>query len=143
VNAVDEDGLSPLHMAAQYGHAATISLLIGIGGLLNLQNKVGRTVLIAAVQYGHAGTAKLLLDRKADINLADFKVSFSAHASRDAFTKGFRFAFDASCRDALHCALPPSTATPAPSTFSSTTYSPRLPNCSRHPPHIRATGRQR
>jgi ankyrin repeat protein len=75
VNAVDEDGLSPLHMAAQYGHAATISLLIGIGGMLNLQNKVGRTVLIAAVQYGHAGTAKLLLDRKADINLSDFKVS--------------------------------------------------------------------
>ncbi len=48
--------------------------MIGIGGNLNLQNKMGRTVLIAAVQYGHAGTAKLLLDRKADINLGDTKV---------------------------------------------------------------------
>jgi ankyrin repeat protein len=84
VNAVDEDGLSPLHMAAQYGHAATISLLIGIGGMLNLQNKVGRTVLIAAVQYGHAGTAKLLLDRKADINLSDFKASCPCCALYDA-----------------------------------------------------------
>lgn len=63
VNASIKDNVGALHLAAQYGHSACVSLLLTIPGLdLNKQTKSGKTALSFACEFGHIEIVNLLLD---------------------------------------------------------------------------------
>jgi ankyrin repeat protein len=58
-------------LAAENGHAATVTLLLDKGADLNVQDKTGKTALMSAAAKGDAATVALLLDKRADLNLKD------------------------------------------------------------------------
>jgi ankyrin repeat protein len=59
VNAVGRD--SPLRVAAVYGHASTIQLLVQHGADINALNSLGVSALQHACAYGQVGAVKQLL----------------------------------------------------------------------------------
>jgi len=71
VNVSDEDGVTPLHNAAQYGHEGVVKLLIDAAADVNAANKDGVTPLYVASLNGHVEVVKLLINAGADINAAD------------------------------------------------------------------------
>jgi ankyrin repeat protein len=79
VNAVDEKGLSPvglngmtpLGLAAAYGHRNVAEFLLDRGANLDTKDFLGHAPLHMAAEYGSDGVAKLLLDRGADIDARD------------------------------------------------------------------------
>lgn len=68
VNARDELGETPLHMAAVRGFLAISSLLINEGADVNARDNRQLTPLHAAAWTGHEETALLLIEKGADIN---------------------------------------------------------------------------
>lgn len=73
-NICDEDGNTPLHLAAQNGHETVAIVLLKLMANLsvqNLQNKEGKTALHLAAQDGHDRVMEELLKNAADPNLED------------------------------------------------------------------------
>ncbi|XP_037076949.1 ankyrin repeat domain-containing protein 33B-like [Pollicipes pollicipes] len=68
VNLGDNDGNTPLHYAAQAGHAEVVSALLNkFDGIeVDARNKQGITPLIKACVQGKARCAKLLVEKGAD-----------------------------------------------------------------------------
>jgi len=64
----DDNGLMPLHYAAQYGHKAMAELLLSNKADVNAKDNYGQTPLHYAAQYGHKAMAELLLNNKAEVN---------------------------------------------------------------------------
>ena len=66
----DADGWSPLHLAAHYGHAATVDLLLHNNAPVDLRstNAMTNTALHAALAGRQVKVAKILLDAGADAN---------------------------------------------------------------------------
>jgi len=60
VNAKDEDGVTPLHEAALWGHNEVAELLIANGADVNAKNDDGRTPLDSAIKDKHTEIAALL-----------------------------------------------------------------------------------
>ena len=60
VNAVNNNGHTPLHYAAFYGHAIVADLLLGAGANPKAVNKLGRTPAQWAEQQGHRELAERL-----------------------------------------------------------------------------------
>ena len=58
LNAIDADGCSALHLAAQDGHAGAVRLLKEHGIVDGLPNLAGRCPADLARQHGHAAIAK-------------------------------------------------------------------------------------
>jgi ankyrin repeat protein len=56
----DDDGRTPLHLAAMGGHRATVELLLHNNADPNARDRFGRTPLALADSAGHAGVAELL-----------------------------------------------------------------------------------
>ena len=75
VNAKNEDGWAPLHLAAQSGHKDVMELLIAKGADVNARNAKGQTPLHLAIRNRDLEAAKesidLLLSRGADLNAKD------------------------------------------------------------------------
>jgi ankyrin repeat protein len=73
VNAYSEDGWTPLHMAAFFGHAKVAELLLGRGAdaTARSRNPNGNTPLHAALAGNHKIVAGLLIGGGADLNAAD------------------------------------------------------------------------
>jgi hypothetical protein len=79
VNAIDEKGLSPLGLtgltplglAAAYGHKTVAEFLLAHGADLAVGDALELTPLHLAAEYGSVDVAKLLLDRGADIDRRD------------------------------------------------------------------------
>ena len=67
VNAKDNLGRTPLHMAAFHGHLKLSGLLLDSGAEVDAKDHVGMTPLHAAVLSGGRQEVQFLLDRKADI----------------------------------------------------------------------------
>ena len=86
VNAEDQNGNTPLRVAASEGRVAIAKLLISNGADVTLQNWYGRTPLHEAVTwYGQVGVAELLLANGADVNARDSNGATPLHA---AVTRG-------------------------------------------------------
>ena len=66
----DADGWTPLHLAAHYGHAATVELLLHNNAPVDLRstNAMANTDLHAALAGRRTDVAKILLDAGADVN---------------------------------------------------------------------------
>ena len=59
-NAKDEDGATPLHLAADTGHKDIVELLISKGADVNAKDEDETTPLYIAVEEGHTEIADLL-----------------------------------------------------------------------------------
>ncbi|ELR14795.1 Ankyrin repeatcontaining protein [Acanthamoeba castellanii str. Neff] len=70
VNQVDEtvNRRTPLHHAADFGHAEVLQMLIAKGADVNAQDAFGITPLLAAVYEGHTEAVQVLVKAKADVN---------------------------------------------------------------------------
>ena len=66
----DTDGWSPLHLAAHYGHAEVVALLLHNNAPVDLRstNQMANTALHAALAGRRADVVKVLLDAGADVN---------------------------------------------------------------------------
>ena len=71
VNAEDENGWTPLHGAAWWGHTETAKFLIGSGADVDAQGAAGNTPLHQAAEKGHKEIIKLLIAKGADVNAKD------------------------------------------------------------------------
>ena len=72
VNARDDHGQTPLHRAAMYGRAGTVTYLINHGAKIHAKDHTGRTPLHIAVRCGEfPGTVRALLDAGARVNIKD------------------------------------------------------------------------
>ena len=61
-------GLTALMLAAAYGSANKVRLLLDAGAEINARDDAGMTALMKASRDGHFDVVKVLLERKADIN---------------------------------------------------------------------------
>ena len=71
VNKVDNDGNTPLIIAASGRDAGIVSLLLPISKNINNQNKKGESALTKTVQSGTAENVSLLLEKGADAKVLD------------------------------------------------------------------------
>ena len=71
VNAMDGDGLTPLHLAAENCHSNVVALLLAKGAKINVTAQDHATPLHLAAQEGCTDVVEVLLDRSAKINLRD------------------------------------------------------------------------
>ncbi|PSN55821.1 hypothetical protein C0J52_02473 [Blattella germanica] len=69
VNLQDQEGITPLQMAAAYGNNRIIELLIFNNAEIDKANNIGWTPLMHAVRNGHSSAVKILLRHGANINL--------------------------------------------------------------------------
>ncbi len=69
----DENGLTPLHWAAMYGHNECVKLLRDSGAAINSKSNAGWTPLHMAAMYGHSECMKHLLKGEANVNERDYK----------------------------------------------------------------------
>ncbi|KIW18057.1 hypothetical protein PV08_02344 [Exophiala spinifera] len=67
----DQDGDTPLHLAASYATVDSIELLLKAGAKVNIQNNRGKTPLHRAVERGSLRVTQLLLDHHADPTTVD------------------------------------------------------------------------
>ncbi|MBZ4395309.1 ankyrin repeat domain-containing protein [Myxococcus sp. AS-1-15] len=61
-NPFDDEGLTPLMVAAREGHSELVALLLEAGGDPILTNALGETALVLAATYGNTDSVRLLWD---------------------------------------------------------------------------------
>ncbi|MEG4393940.1 ankyrin repeat domain-containing protein [Microcoleus sp. BROC3] len=71
INAMDEYGNTPLHLAVDRGSQDIAELLIANGARVNARNANGQTPLYQAIAIGHNDIAALLIKNGADVNNRD------------------------------------------------------------------------
>ncbi|KAM9509464.1 ankyrin repeat domain-containing protein 27 isoform 3-T7 [Guaruba guarouba] len=71
VNVSNEDGFTPLHMAALHGHSELVSLLLKHGASISAKNAKHAVPLHLACQKGHFQVVKCLMDYNAKQNKKD------------------------------------------------------------------------
>lgn len=70
-DALDSNGLTPLHLAALYGHKKIAKKLLGLGARVNATDAVGTTPLFQAAGNGHVNVLVLLKKYGANLNAKD------------------------------------------------------------------------
>ena len=68
VNAMDENGETPLHLATDAGEASLVALLLEAGADVNACEEYGRSLVHLAVCNGEQSVLKVLLEAGADID---------------------------------------------------------------------------
>lgn len=71
----DDDGMEPLHYAAEFGHEDVVTFLLGKGAPANNMSNNGKTPFMLASRGGHAGVAQLLLEHVGEEGLDEGDVS--------------------------------------------------------------------
>eukprot|EP00240_Pyramimonas_obovata_P000249 CAMPEP_0118927864 /NCGR_PEP_ID=MMETSP1169-20130426/5244_1 /TAXON_ID=36882 /ORGANISM="Pyramimonas obovata, Strain CCMP722" /LENGTH=1671 /DNA_ID=CAMNT_0006869721 /DNA_START=246 /DNA_END=5258 /DNA_ORIENTATION=- len=76
VDLLDVDGrdglaypTTPLHLAAKYGHAEVVAVLLSKGANMRLHSKEGETAIEIAVRYGRMNVLELLLQAGCDVEM--------------------------------------------------------------------------
>ena len=72
VNAQNEDGWTPLYIAARKGHKEVAGLLITKGADVNAKNGLDQTPLHGAARFFHKGIVELLIANGADVNAKEY-----------------------------------------------------------------------
>ncbi|KAL4426250.1 hypothetical protein ABPG77_009865 [Micractinium sp. CCAP 211/92] len=83
INALDEEGMSALHLAVVAKEEECIEALLDAHADVNVRNSSGETALHFAVMDGEREIVQLLLDRGADPNLRDDSGSSPAELAAD------------------------------------------------------------
>jgi ankyrin repeat protein len=78
--SADEDGRTPLHWAADLGHAAAVRALLAAGADPDVQDAEGMTPLHCAAVCEHRVVCELLLAAGADAHLQDADGETAAQA---------------------------------------------------------------
>ena len=68
INKANNDGITPIFMAASAGHCPEIELLINAGADMNKHSKNGVTPLLMAIYNNHLPAIELLIRRGVDVN---------------------------------------------------------------------------
>jgi len=68
LKALNEQGSTPLHLAAAGGHEEILEVLLLHGAPINSRRSYGNTPIHYAVINGHVGAVNLLLSKGADIS---------------------------------------------------------------------------
>ncbi|MEP6490182.1 ankyrin repeat domain-containing protein [Microcoleus vaginatus GB2-A3] len=71
INAMDQSGNTPLHLAVDRGSQDIAELLIANGARVNVRNENGQTPLYRAIAIGHNEIAALLINNGTDVNNID------------------------------------------------------------------------
>ncbi|MEG4517237.1 MULTISPECIES: ankyrin repeat domain-containing protein [unclassified Microcoleus] len=71
INAIDQSGNTPLHLAVDRGSQDIAELLIANGARVNVRNENGQTPLYRAIAIGHNEIAALLINNGTDVNNID------------------------------------------------------------------------
>jgi ankyrin repeat protein len=71
LNLAEDDGQTPLHLAAEHCHSNVVSLLLRKGAKINIQASDDETPLHLAAQEGCEEVVKLLLAKGADTSAKD------------------------------------------------------------------------
>ncbi|MEG4228888.1 ankyrin repeat domain-containing protein [Microcoleus sp. N9_B2] len=71
INAIDQSGDTPLHLAVDRGSQDIAELLIANGARVNVRNAKGQTPLYRAIAIGHNEIAALLINNGTDVNNID------------------------------------------------------------------------
>ena len=71
INAKDNIGFTPLHMAVTMGHREMAELLLVQGADVDARDTFGQTSLHQAARWGHKDLAEFLIAKGADVNAKD------------------------------------------------------------------------
>lgn len=85
VNAQMHNRVTPLHLAALFGHTNTCRFLVSAGARVNHQDRNGTTALMMAAYAGHLEVVSLLIQSDADMSIQD---KFKNSALLLAFLQG-------------------------------------------------------
>jgi ankyrin repeat protein len=80
IDAQNEDGKTPLHLAAEHGYTTCVEILLKHGADVLLPNYLGQLALHSAIQNGHSQCVDLLIKRSIR-NMADFQSVLSRRQS--------------------------------------------------------------
>ncbi|XP_018566618.1 acyl-CoA-binding domain-containing protein 6-like [Anoplophora glabripennis] len=87
VNETDEEGLAPIHWAADSGFVKVLEVLIGAGADVNLKDSDGQTALHYASSCGQAECVKCLLRHGAQVDVTDNEGCTAASVASDESIK--------------------------------------------------------
>ena len=77
IEALDDKGCTPLHLAVQFGSEAALLFLLAFGVNVNYKDNKGYTPLHYAVKYNRLKIAKKLIQRGANKDLRDYEINFT------------------------------------------------------------------
>ncbi|CAF0926376.1 unnamed protein product [Rotaria sp. Silwood1] len=80
IDAQNEDGKTPLHIAAEYGHKLCVEILLKYDADVLFPNYLGQLALHIAIQNGHSECVDLLI-KASTRNIADFQSVLSRRQS--------------------------------------------------------------
>ncbi|KAF5363277.1 hypothetical protein D9756_000056 [Leucocoprinus leucothites] len=69
INAINSDGQTALHYAAENGHSETVRCLAELGADLSTEDADGRTALHFSAENGHSETVRCLAELGANLNI--------------------------------------------------------------------------
>uniref|UniRef100_A0A182QXI7 Acyl-CoA-binding domain-containing protein 6 n=1 Tax=Anopheles farauti TaxID=69004 RepID=A0A182QXI7_9DIPT len=92
INRRDDNGIAPIHWAADHGNVTILSLVLKVPGIdINLRDGDGQTALHYAASCGNAGCVRVLLQRGADLSIQDDKCQSVTDVAVDEETQNLLY----------------------------------------------------